>query len=130
MDADKIHKKHKGGNSHQEEEPAPGMQMDVGLDVEPLQEIIYPRYNGPDAPYPDAHMGIFSEEVEEEEEQEVTPRRNPISEFNLSSVDPVSGGVVSTEFEEPEEGKIYMWAIRSMINRCILRSRKNGNYKT
>ena len=80
------------------------MQMDF---VEPLQEIIYPRYNGPDAPFPDAHMGIIeeSEEAEEEEEEEVAPRRTPVQEFNLANVDPVSGGVVSSEFEEPEEGK-------------------------
>ena len=85
------------------------MQLDVGLArefVEPLQEIIYPRYNGPDAPFPDAHMGIIEEleEAEESEEEEAAPRR-AVQEFNLADVDPVSGGVVSSEFEEPEEGK-------------------------
>ena len=107
MDVDKIHKKHKNGNQKEE---APIMLGDVGLKpefVEPLQEIIYPRYNGPDAPFPDAHMGIIEkpEEVEEEEEEEAAPRKTAVQEFNLAEVDPVSGGVVSSEFEEPEEGK-------------------------
>ena len=107
MDVDKIHKKHKNGS--QKEEPAI-MLGDIELKpefVEPLQEIIYPRYNGPDAPFPDAHMGIIEapEEVEEEEEEEAAPRRTAVQEFNLAEVDPVSGGVVSSQFEEPEEGK-------------------------
>ena len=106
MDVDKIHKKHGKGQKEESfnKQPAAEMQMDF---VEPLQEIIYPRYNGPDAPFPDAHMGIIeeSEEAEEEEEEEVAPRRTPVQEFNLANVDPVSGGVVSSEFEEPEEGK-------------------------
>jgi hypothetical protein len=109
MDNDKIHKKHGKGQKEEsfKNQPAAEMQMDF---VEPLQEIIYPRYNGPDAPFPDAHMGLFEEpeEAEEEEEEEVTPRRTPIQEFNLADVDPVSGGVVSSEFEEPEEDEATM----------------------
>jgi len=110
MDVDKIHKKHKNGNQKEE---APIMLGDVGLKpefVEPLQEIIYPRYNGPDAPFPDAHMGIIEkpEEVEEEEEEEAAPRKTAVQEFNLAEVDPVSGGVVSSEFEEPEEDEATM----------------------
>jgi hypothetical protein len=50
----------------------------------------------------------FTKNLEEEEEEEAAPRRTAVQEFNLAEVDPVSGGVVSSEFEEPEEDEATM----------------------
>lgn len=110
MDNDKVPKGH-GGHSSSDEHGA--MLSDVYApfeqeEAEPLQRIVYPRYNGAKAPLPPSHMGLEDHEEEEEEEEEFAEEdaefvEEAAAHFELGGVDPIDGGVVSDEFEEPEE---------------------------